>query len=272
MNLLDDFLIRALLAGLALALTAAPLGCFVVWRRMAYFGDATAHAALLGVSAALLADAPLPFGAAVVAAAMALIVSASARQAGRGGQYAPDTLLGVAAHGALALGLVGLALAPGGQARLHAFLMGDLLAVSKLDLTVIWGAAAALGAYLWSRWSPLLTVALSPELASAEGIAVRRENAIYLLALALFAAAAMKIVGALLVTAFLIIPAAAARPLSCTPEGMARLAMVLGALAVVLGLGGSYVADSPTGPSIVVAAALLFSVCNLLPKFGAVQR
>jgi len=272
MSLLDDFLVRALLAGIALALAAAPMGCFVVWRRMAYFGDATAHAALLGVAAALLVDAPLPLGAAAVAAAMALIVWASARHAGRGGRYAPDTILGVAAHGALALGLIGLALAPGGQARLHAFLMGDLLAVSKMDVALIWGAAAALGLYLLARWPQLLTAALSPELAAAEGIPVRRENAIYLLALALFAAAAIKIVGALLVTAFLIIPAAASRPLARTPEGMARLAMALGAAAVALGLGGSYLADSPTGPSIVAAAAALFAFCNALSRIGAAQR
>ena len=272
MSLLDDFVIRALLAGVALAAAAAPLGCFVVWRRMAYFGDATAHAALLGVAVSLLADAPLPFGAAAVAAIMALAVSASARHAGRGGRYAPDTILGVAAHGALALGLVGLALAPGGQARLHSFLMGDLLAVSRMDVAVIWAAAAALGAYLWARWPQLLTSALSPELAAAEGVPVRRENTIFLLALALFAAAAMKIVGALLVTAFLIIPAAAARPLARTPEGMARLAMALGALAVLLGMGGSYAADSPTGPSIVAAAAFLFVVCNLIAKIVAPQH
>jgi len=272
MSLLDDFLVRALLAGIALALAAAPMGCFVVWRRMAYFGDATAHAALLGVSAALLFDAPLPVGATAAAAAVALIVAASAQHAGRGGRYAPDTILGVAAHGGLALGLIGLALAPGGQARLQAFLMGDLLAVSKGDVALIWAAAAALGLYLWARWPQLLTSALSPELAAAEGIAIRRENTIYLLALALFAAAAIKIVGALLVTAFLILPAAAARPLAQTPEGMARIAMALGAAAVAVGLGGSYVADSPTGPSIVAAAALLFALSNLVSKFCAMQR
>ncbi|MEQ8342687.1 MAG: metal ABC transporter permease [Marinovum algicola] len=254
MTLLDDFIVRAVLAGLGVALAAAPLGCFVVWRRMAYFGDATAHASILGVALALAFSVSPFLGALIVALAMATTVSVLS---GRG--FAIDTMLGVLAHSSLAFGLVAVSMLDGVRIDLMSYLFGDILAVGRADLLVIWGGAAAvIGLMLW-RWQALLTATLSDELAWAAGIDPRREQMVLTLALALVVAVAIKVVGVLLIAAMLIIPAAAARPLSSTPETMAAIAAMVGGGAVLGGVQLALVLDSPTGPTIVCAAALLFA-------------
>ncbi|MEM8755905.1 MAG: metal ABC transporter permease, partial [Pseudomonadota bacterium] len=244
--MLDDFLVRAGLAGVGAALAAGPLGCFVVWRRLAYFGDATAHGAILGVALALALSAPIELG--VLAAALALAVTV----ASLGGRtLAADTLLGVAAHGALAVGLVAVSFASGPAVDLEGLLFGDILAVGRVDVALVWaGAALVCGLLAW-RWRALVTATLSPEIAYAEGVDPRRERLVLSIALALVVAAALKVVGALLITALLIIPAAAARPFARSPEGMAIAAAAIGAGSALGGLRISYILDAPTGPTIV---------------------
>jgi zinc transport system permease protein len=252
--MLDDFMLRAALAGIGTALAAAPLGCFVVWRRMAYFGDATAHAAILGVALSLALSLPVFAGAMAVALVMATAVTTLT---GRG--YAMDTLLGVMAHSALALGLVAVSVLNGVRIDLMAYLFGDILSVSRADLGVIWGGALlVLGLMAW-RWSALLTATLSPDLARAAGIDPRRESLVLTLALAVVVAVAIKVVGVLLITALLIIPSAAARPFARTPEAMAALAAAIGMVSAWGGLHLAYVADTPAGPSIVSLLALIFA-------------
>ena len=253
MTLLDNFLIRATLAGLGLVLAAAPLGCFVVWRRMAYFGDATAHAAILGVALALALDTPVFGGVLVVSLLMAFTVSTLSNRG-----YAMDTLLGVMAHSALAFGLVAVSFLQGVRVDLMAYLFGDILAVGMADLAVIWGGAALVLVLLWWRWSALLTATLNTDLAYAAGIDPRREQLVLTLALALVVAVAIKVVGVLLIAAMLIVPAATARPFAATPERMALAATIIGMVSVVGGLQASLAWDSPTGPSIVCVAAILF--------------
>ncbi|OZB20343.1 MAG: hypothetical protein B7X55_00645 [Rhodobacterales bacterium 34-62-10] len=252
--MLDDFLLRATLAGLGVALAAAPMGCFVVWRRMAYFGDATAHASILGVAVALALSVSVFLGAMIMALLMALAVTALS---GRG--YAVDTLLGVLAHSALAFGLVAVSFLSGVRIDLMAYLFGDILAVGKTDLAVIWGGAGLVLALLTWRWSALLTATLNPDLAHASGIDPKREQLVLTLALAVVVAVAIKVVGVLLIAALLIIPAAAARPFARTPEGMAVIAVITAALSVLGGLQASLMFDTPTGPSIVCIAALIFA-------------
>jgi zinc transport system permease protein len=261
--LLDSFLWRAALAGIGVALAAGPLGCFVVWRRMAYFGDATAHAALLGVGLALAVELPVVLGVALAALGMALGVSAAS-----GRTYAADTMLGVASHGALAVGLVSVSLLAGVRVDLTTYLFGDILAVGRGDLLVIWGGAAAVVVLVAWRWNRLLLATIHADLAAAAGIDARRERLVLTLALALLVAVAIKVVGALLITAMLIIPAAAGRALARTPEAMAWLAAVTGAAAALAGLAGSYRFDTPTGPSIVVAAV----ACLVLANAASVVR
>ncbi|MFN7003650.1 MAG: iron chelate uptake ABC transporter family permease subunit [Roseinatronobacter sp.] len=256
--MLDDFLMRAMLAGLAVAIATGPLGCFVVWRRMAYFGDATAHAAILGVALALGFQISIFIGTMVVALIMAMVV---ATLAGRG--WAMDTTLGVLAHSALAFGLVAVSFLPNVRVDLTAYLFGDILAVSRFDLGVIaLGSALVLVLILW-RWQGLLMATLSEDLAQSAGINPARERMVLTVALAVVVAVALKIVGALLIAALLIIPAAAARNLARSPEMMALAAVAIGALSVLGGLQLSLTQDTPSGPSIVVVAALIFLLSTL---------
>ncbi|PLS21410.1 metal ABC transporter permease [Neptunicoccus cionae] len=260
--MLDDFMTRAALAGVGVACAAAPLGSFVVWRRMAYFGDATAHAAILGVALSLALQMSIFAGAMAVALGMALTVTVLA---GRG--FGMDTLLGVLAHSALAFGLVAVSFLSGIRIDLMAYLFGDILAVSRGDLLVIWGGALVVVGLIAWRWSALLTATLSEELAYASGIDPKREQLILTLSLAVTVAVAIKVVGALLIAAMLIIPAAAARPLARTPEQMAFAAALTGGASAVIGMQAAFALDTPAGPTIVCVAAILFSLTSLLRPF-----
>ena len=258
--MLSDFIMRAALAGVGTAIAAGFLGSFVVWRRMAYFGDATAHAAVLGVAIALGFQVSILGSVGVVAVLMAVGLWALT---GRG--FAADTVLGVLSHGALALGLLAVALVPSARVDLDTYLFGDVLTVSKIDLAVIWGGAAVVVGVLAWRWSRMLTATVSPDLAYAAGIDPRREQLILTLLLAGVVAVSIKVVGALLITALLIIPAAAARNLSRTPEAMAVIAVLCGIIAALGGVGLSFTLNTQAGPSIVCTAAALF-VLSLLRR------
>lgn len=258
-NMLDDFLIRAALAGLAVAMAAGPLGCFVVWRRMAYFGEATSHAAILGVALSLAFQADIFVGTLAVALVMALTVSTLSERG-----MAMDTALGVLAHAALAFGLVGVSFLQGVRVDLTAYLFGDILTVTRTDLVFIWLGVLVVCGLLYWRWTGLITATLNEELAVSSGINPALERRILVIALAVVVAVAIKVVGALLIVAMLIIPAAAARGLSRTPEAMAIASVVVGGLAVGAGLWASFRFDTPAGPSIIAAASVLFAITNLL--------
>lgn len=259
--MLDDFFIRAVLAGIGLSLATGPLGSFVVWRRMAYFGDATSHAAILGVALALGLHMPIGLGTLIVALAMAMTVSTLAAKG-----WAMDTTLGVLAHSALAFGLVAISYVPDVRADLNSYLFGDILAVSKLDLAYIWGGAVlVLGLLVW-RWQKLLTATVNADLAAASGINPNVERMILTVALAITVAVALKIVGALLIAALLIIPAAAARAVARTPESMAVFATLIGMAATLGGLNLSLWQDTPAGPSVITAAALIFALSAVIAR------
>ena len=256
---LDDLFLRAALAGLGVALAATPLGCFVVWRRMAYFGDATAHAAILGVAIALGFELSIFTGVLTVAIGMALAIWVVSDRG-----VASDTALGVMSHSALAFGLVAVSMLDGVRVDLNAYLFGDILAVSRADLAVIWAGAILIAGLIFARWSVMLTATLSPELARASGVAPRREALVLTLMLAVSVAIAIKVVGALLIGAMLIIPAAAARPLSATPERMAIWAAAIGTCSALVGLKAAFIFDTPAGPTIVCTAAVLFCATNIV--------
>jgi len=261
MSLLDDFMVRAILAAVATALACGGLGCFVVWRRMAYFGDATAHAAILGVALALMFSISITVGVLSVAFAMALLVGSLS-----GEDIAPDSLLGVFSHASLALGLVAVSLMPSARIDLDAYLFGDILVVSKTDVFVTWGGALAVCAILAWRWQALLAETLSTDLAYAAGLNPKRDRIMLTLLIAAVVAVSIKVVGALLITAMLIIPAAAARLVARGPEGMALLATVIGVIAAVGGLNGARAWGTPAGPSIICVAGAMFVVAYAVSR------
>lgn len=253
---MPDFLLYALLAGVAVALVAGPLGAFAVWRRMAYFGDTLAHSALLGVTFGLLLGVNLNLAVAIGCLLLALILVALQNNR----FLATDTLLGILSHSTLALGLVCVSLFSGTRIDLLAYLFGDILSVNRTNVIAIWLVSASVIAAITWLWRPLLAITVHEELAQVEGVAVAKVRTALMLLMALVIAIAMKVVGVLLITALLIIPAAASRRLTHTPETMAIVASLLGCLAVSLGLMASYYWDSPAGPSIVLAATGLFVV------------
>jgi zinc transport system permease protein len=250
----DDFFWRALLGGIGVALLAGPLGCFVVWRRMAYLGDSLSHGALLGVALGLVLGVDLTLG--IIASSVALVTLLLLLQHQR--RLAGDTLLVILAHGALSLGLVAVSFLEGRRLDLMAYLFGDILAVSRTDLIWIYAGGAVILAVIAWLWRPLLALTVHEELARAEGVRASLVGIAFMLLMAVTVALAMKIVGILLIASLLVVPAAAARRLARTPEEMAVLASLAGVLAVIGGMFGSLEWDTPSGPSIVVAALVVF--------------
>ena len=258
---MDEFLARALLGGLGVALVAGPLGTFIVWRRMAYFGDTLAHSGLLGVVLGTMLGINPELG--VVATCLAVAVALVLLQ--RQHWLATDTLLGILAHTTLSLGLVALAFLETVRVDLVSYLFGDILSINATDLYWIWGGnLLALGALAW-LWRPLLAATVHEELARVEGVPVFPVRLAFMLLIAIVIAVAMKVVGILLITSLLIIPAAAARRFARSPEGMAVLASAFGCAAIGLGLWASLRWDTPAGPSVVVAATTLFALGCALP-------
>lgn len=255
---MDDFLWRAALGAGLLGAACGPVGCFILWRRLAYVGESVAHMGLLGAALGLLIGVQAVIGTAVLAVVAALVMSRAANRSIPAG-----TFVGIVGHMGLALGFIVLSLLETVRADLLGYLFGDVLALTASDLFGI--ALVGLGVLVTMAllWRPLLRIAVSDAIAAAEGKASPLAQTAFLIVTALLVAFGLKVVGALLIVALLLIPPAAARPLARTPEGMALWATLIGALAAPLGLAGAYSADAPAGPTIVLAAGALFAVIHL---------
>ncbi len=261
MTILDDFLWRAMLAGLGVAFVAGPLGCFVVWRRMAYLGDTMSHSSLLGIAMGFFLQINLILSVFAVAALVAVLLFVLQRQK----HLATDAILGTLAHASLAIGILVISLMTWIRIDLMSYLFGDILSVDINDLYLIYGSGALVLLILVKLWKPLLAITVNEELARAEGIASVPLQLMFMLLIALVIALAMKIVGVLLVTALLIIPATAARRFSRTPEQMVMFAIAIGVASVFIGLYSSLELDTPSGPSIVIASVLFFFLSHVVP-------
>ncbi len=260
--MLDDFTIRAMLAGVLVALLAAPFGCFVVWRRMAYFGDTMAHSALLGITVALLLDIHVNIGIFVIAVITALAMVVLQKRS----DLSNDTLLGILSHSSLALGLLAVGFMSGNNVDILSYLFGDVLSVGRQDVLIIAATTAIALAILVFIWKPLLASTVNEELSVAEGSKPRHIQLLYLLLLAAVIAVTVRIIGVLLITALLVIPAATARRFATSPESMAVIASVIGAIAVIAGLAASLQWDTAAGPSIVAATLVMFLCSSVMPR------
>ncbi len=265
---MEDFFLRALLGGTGAALAAGPVGCFVIWRRMAYFGAALAHAVLLGVALGFLLDiAPI-----LAVFAMCLTVAGCLVLLERQRFVSADALLGVLAHAAFAAGLVVVAFMEQIRVDLMGYLFGDILSIGAADLWLIFATAVVVTAALAWQWRNLLSLAVDRDLAAAEGVPVERMRLLLLFLIAAVIAVGMKIVGMLLVVALVIIPPAAARRAAATPEQMATAAAAIGVFSVVGGLFASLEWDIPAGPAIVLVASAVFAASLLVPVRGRPRR
>ena len=262
--MLEDFFFRALLGGIGVAIVAGPIGCFIIWRRLAYFGDTLSHSALLGVAMALLLELNITLSVFFISVIVSLLLLLLQKRA----SLSSDTLLGLLAHATLAIGLVVLAFMTWVRVDLMGFLFGDILAVTTEDLAVIWFGGLAVLTGLSFIWRHLFAATVNYELAKAEGVKPDFIIIVFMVLVAAVIAVSMKLVGVLLITALLIIPAATARRFSQSPEHMAIIASIIGTLSVFAGLSGSLQWDTPAGPSIVVAALAGFIISVLpMPKY-----
>ena len=264
--MLDDFFIRALIAGIGIALVTGPLGCFVVWRRLSYFGDTLAHSALLGVTMAY----SLEFNIAVSIFFISSIIALILIQLQKKTNLPSDALLGLLAHSSLAIGLVVIGFLSFIRFDIMGLLFGDILAVNKQDLLTIWIGGALILLVLKVIWKPLFASTVNYELAEAEGLNPDRAKAIFTILLAAIIAISIKLVGVLLITGMLIIPTAMSRNLSDNPKKMVLFSIIGGMMSVLIGLFSSLEFNTPSGPSIIAAALLLF-VLSLLKIKQSIQ-
>lgn len=261
---MDDFILYAALAGIGLAMLTGPLGCIVVWRRMAYFGDTLAHSSLLGIALAFYFNISPMIGVIMLGAMIALILVWFQRHH----DIATDTMLGILAHSSLALGVVIVAVMQSNGLRIDllAFLFGDLLTVDMNSILLIYAGVILLVPLIIKLWYPVTAIATHEELAKVEGVDVVKTHLIIMLVISIVVALAIKITGVLLITAMLIIPAAIARRFSSSPEQMAIFSIVIGMLSVILGLITSLNWDTPAGPSIILAASIMFLLTRVSLK------
>ena len=256
----DDFIVRAFAAGIGLAFITGPLGCFIVWRRLSYFGDTIAHSALLGVVIAYALDFNLIIAVFVVSCLLALSLLFLQRRT----NLPDDALLGLLAHSVLAIGLVLLGILSFIRIDLMGLLFGDILSVNVTDLLFVWIGGGIVLIVLIFIWRPLFAGTVNLELAKAEGLNPDLANAIFTLLIASVIAISIKIVGILLITGLLIIPASASRNLSSTPIQMAIISSIIGVASVVLGIQTSMIWNTPTGPTILTITLGVF-ILTLLP-------
>lgn len=250
----EDFLFRALIAGIGIALVTGPLGCFVVWRRLSFFGDTLAHSALLGVILSVSFDINISLSVFVVSSLVALLLLKLQDTT----NLASDSLLGLLSHSSLAIGLVVLGFLSFIRFDIMGVLFGDILSVSVNDLLIIWIGGATILVVLWRIWKPLFAATVNYELAEAEGMQPDRINVIFTILLAALIAISIKMVGLLLITGMLIIPTAMARNLSNNPKQMVIFSIIGGLLSVFIGLYTSFEINTASGPTIITVALILF--------------
>ena len=248
-----DFVLKALIAGLGIAVICGVMGCFVVWRKMAYFGDSLAHSALLGIAIGLAAGITMSVAVTMVCLTFAVLLFWLQHR----GVLATDTLLGILSHGALSAGIVLLSLMKI-PVDLHGLLFGDILTVTPMDLTLIASGLVVILGVMVKFWAPLVLATVSEDLAKAEGVNTKFLQLLILILMTITVAVSVRMVGVLLITSMLIIPAATARPLTRSPEAMAITAIAIGIMAVISGMVVSIEANTPTGPSMVVMLAAFF--------------
>ena len=261
----DDFFIRALVAGIGVAFVTGPLGCFVIWRRLSYFGDTMAHSALLGVTMAYSFELNIAFSVFIISSLIALILIQLQKKTNLPG----DALLGLLAHSSLAVGLVVVGFLTFIRFDIMGLLFGDILAVTINDLITIWIGGALILLVLKLIWKPLFASTVNYELAEAEGLNPDRAKAIFTILMAAIIAISIKMVGLLLITGMLIIPAAMARNISDNPKKMIIFSIIGGLLSVIIGLFSSLEFNSPSGPSIITASLILFILSLLKIKQSA---
>ncbi len=265
---MSDFLIHALLASLGVALLAGPIGCLMIFKRVACLGDTLAHGAIFGVSLGLLTGIdPTITLAGVTIAWVTMLWYLNKDQT-----VSTDTAMAFLTHSALAVSIVLFAFVPLGAPNLMEAFIGNILTVGRADLWLIFGMDIVFGVLIALFWKKWILIAVHPDLAAASHIRVQSLRILFLMMVGLFIAFSIKMMGALLVPAFLIIPALAARSFAKTPEQMAFMATGIAILSAVTGLFASDKWDTPTGPMMVCAALGIYAILSVFKQMLRIKR
>jgi zinc transport system permease protein len=262
MSLLDfDFMRRALVAAALVGLIAPLVGVFLVQRRLALLGDGMGHVALTGVGLAfLLGTAPIPtaMAAAVAGAFLIEFIRYRSRTAG-------DVALALLFYGGIAGGVMFASLAPGKAASsLNSYLFGSLSTVAEGDIWALALLCLGVVAVVAILGRELFAVSLDADIAAVQGIRVRTMSTLMAVLAAVVVVVGMRVVGLLLVSAIMIVPVAAAQQVTRSFRATAVLAIVLGLVASLTGLVGSFYVEVPPGPTIVLVALLSFAVLAVI--------
>ena len=252
----DDFLVRSVLAGLIMVAIAAPMGCLMVWQRLAFLSDTLGHAAVMGVGLGLLLEVNPIFG----VLAVALLIVFSLNRVNSFDTALSETTLAIISHTGLAGGIILVGLLPSQSINLEGILFGDLLATTTEDLLRLLLTTAVLLVVLVHHWRSFVAVSVSREIAQAEGVEVRKIQFLMYIMIALLVAVMMKVMGVLLIAAMLVIPTTSARLFSRSPEQMVLISGLYGLGALVGGITASFEFDWQTGPAIVVSATVLLLI------------
>ena len=258
----DDFFVRALIAGIGIAIIAGPIGCFVVWRRLAYYGDTLAHSGLLGVTLGFILGINMSLSVFIISTTIAFLLLLLQKKT----KLTGDALLGLLAHSSLAIGLVIIAIASSIRIDLMGLLFGDILSVSNNDIILIWGGGVLILIVLFFIWKSLFAATVNYDLAKAEGMSPDTSNYIFTILIAGVIAISIKMIGVLLITGLLLIPPAMSRNFSLSPKEMVVFSIIGGVISVIIGLFGSLEFNTPSGPSIIVVSLILFFLSLLFKR------
>jgi len=243
---------------LFLSLLTAPMGCFVVWRKLSYFGATLAHSALLGAILGLLTGIGVLLGVIGFTALLAIILSFWLKHR----LLSSDTILGFIAHLSLAISVIAVSVMDNLRIDLVAYLFGDVLSLST-SMFYATIAIALLGLLIIIlNWRGFVNLAVQTDIANIEGYATKRLELMFMLILSMTIALGMLSIGVLLIIAMLIIPAATARLFARSLLQMAWLTWIITVIAIVLGMALAFLLDFPAGATVVVVAGFIFIVAN----------
>lgn len=254
MNFFFQFVFIPWACALLSAITAAPLGSIIAWRRLIYFGEALAHSAWLGIALALYFHLPIYLGIWAITALLILLLYLIKRSSHADG----NNILGTLSHFMLALGVIALSKMENIRTDLFSYLFGDILNTNSADLALISIVCLFTLAIMYSLWQPLILLTINEDIARTEKPHIHRYEGIFLLLLGLFAGIMIQLLGLLLVMAFLIIPIQTTNRFAHTPEQCILWAAMISAITATLGIIIAYLWDFPVAPSIVSISGICY--------------
>ncbi|MBX7146680.1 MAG: metal ABC transporter permease [Alphaproteobacteria bacterium] len=256
---MESFILYALVAGIGVALLSGPLGCFLIWQRLAFFSDTLAHSALLGIGISLWFHLNPLWGIFLVTLIIAFLLTITRHKK----ILIHDGFLNLLSTTSLSLGLILISVNPGVQSNLMTYLFGDILTITFKDIILIYCMGGIFLTVIWIFWRPLLAVTVDPDLAVIHKIPIIKIRLLFMVMIAITIAVAIQIMGIILITALFIIPAMVARYFSSSPEKMVLLATLIGIFVVIGGLILSFYLDWPAAPSMVLMATTFFAVGSI---------